>query len=311
MQRFVLYAFALFALLLFGGAYAGEETTPEKVVAKQKCKKAKGKCVKEKWKQKKHVAKKKAKPLGKVAPRIPKDYTPPALASPRMRAIVAAYKSCMYDGDGNRLNQALERNLGYRFEARIFGTPEKLANEVCLADALGLKRYETLADIVAANAQGELVEIPVLPHLEIADDLPLARRYARPWVRDWLVALARDMEQFVEKENREGRRTSAVIRIGSLVRSYHDQRRQTNSPASCQTEICSTHTTGATVDISNNRFRLGGKEQRWLRERLLADRKTGKIIMIEEAHPPHFHLFVIPPEFVPTGDIPNEPATKE
>ena len=311
MKRLMFYALTCLATVLFSDARASEDAVTEKVVAREQCEKAKVKCAKGKDKQKKRAAKKKTKPFGKVAPRIPKDYAPPALASPRTRGIIVAYKSCMYDGDENRLSRALERNLRYRFDASIFGSPEKLANEVCLSDALGLKRYETLAEIEAANAQGELVEIPILPHLEIADDLPDARRYARPWVRDYLVALARDVEQFVEKEGRAWRGTSAMIRVGSLVRSYADQRRQTNSPASCQSEICSTHTTGAAVDISNNRFSLLKKEQRWLRERLLADRKMGKIIMIEEAHPPHFHLFVLPPEFVPTNDGPVLPATKE
>ena len=285
MRRIMFCALLSLATLFFGGAEAGEAVILDQLAAKATCKKkVDGKCVKPSSKHKaKKAKKKKAKPLAKVSPRIPKNYTPPPRTGKRMTDIIAAYKSCMY-GDGDRLQNALERNFANRDTPELGGSPEKLGNEVCLADALGLKRYETLADIEAAKGT-ELVEVFASPVLIISDQLPDERRFARPWVRDYLVALSRAMEAHFAKE--EGGGDFTPLRVTSLVRSYKDQRRQKNSPASCRSEICSTHTTGATVDISNNFFYLGRKE------------RQGKIIMIQESFPPHFHVLVLPPEFVP------------
>lgn len=287
MKRFTLYALAFFIALLFGGAHAGEGAESTPAASKVECKKKmNGKCkpIKEAVR---HKTKQKPKPLAKVTPRIPKTYTPPRGAKKKLAEIIAVYKSCMY-GEGDRVTRALERNFS--------GEGYLLGNEVCLADAIGLKRYETLPDIESAKQSGELVEVSASPGLVIADDLPDVRHYARPWVREYLVALARDMEAHFAKE---GGSDFTPLRVSSLVRSYKDQRRQKNSPASCWTEICSTHTTGSAVDVSNNPFRMGKKEREWLRERLVLDRKNGKIVIVEEWFPPHFHIFVLPPEFVP------------
>ncbi len=299
MKRFALVALSLCAALLFGGAYAGEGEEVAHAAAKGQCKKdAKGKCLKPSAKPK---AKKKHKPLAKVPPRIPKAYTPPPRADAKFLAIVDAYKQCMY-GDDDAIERALALNLGERENEMLGGTPGKLGNEVCLSDALGLRRYETLADITSAGMRGELAEVLPSAGLAIADDLPAVRRFARPWVRDYLHSLARDLEAYAAKE---GIAEPTPFRIASMVRSYSDQRRQWNSPASCRTEICSTHTTGSAVDISNNFFHMNKKERTWLRERLLEDRRKGRIVMIEERFPPHFHIFVLPPDFVP-GKQPEE-----
>ncbi|OGZ05313.1 MAG: hypothetical protein A3C93_04665 [Candidatus Lloydbacteria bacterium RIFCSPHIGHO2_02_FULL_54_17] len=293
MKRFALVALPLCAALLFGGAYAREGGEVAHSAVKGQCKKdAKGKCLKPTVKPK---AKKKHQPIAKVPPRIPKAYTPPPRADARFLAIVDAYKQCMY-GEGDVIERALALNLLERESVMLGGTPEKLGNEVCLSDALGLKRYETLAEIESAGGRGELVEVFPRAGLSIADDLPAARRFARPWARDYLHSLARDLEAYADKE---GIVNLTPFKIASMVRSYSDQRRQWNSPASCRTEICSTHTTGSAVDISNNFFHMNKKERAWLRERLLEDRRKGKIVMIEERFPPHFHIFVLPTDFVP------------
>ncbi|MDO8520673.1 MAG: hypothetical protein Q7S52_01005 [bacterium] len=321
MKRILSCALAFCGTLLFGGVYADEIAGPTQVASQAKCKNTKSqKCtpakpsVKQKMKKKK-----KLKPLAPVKPSIRKDYTP-LVASPRMLAIIAVYKSCMYEGEENRLDRALGRALLPRGDKQLGSSPEKLGNEICLADALGLKRYEKSEDIREARRAGELVEIPTLPALVIADDIVADERsYARPWVRDYLVELARDMEKEFGGTDAKGReKRFTPLRIGSLVRSYENQRTQWNSPARCEflskerdergrlvdvwkeeKALCSAHTTGASADISLSGLFLGRKERAWLRKRLLLDRKLGKIIMIEERFPPHFHFLVIPPEFVP------------
>src|SRR3989344_6056742 len=314
MKRILVYALAFYGILIFGGVYAAKTAVPTEVAAQTKCKNAKGqKCtpakpgVKQKAKKKK-----KSKPLAPVKPSIRKDYTPP-VASPKMLAIIAAYKSCMYEGEENRLDRALIRALTPRGDRQLGSSPEKLGNEICLADALGLKHYEKFEDIREARRAGELVEILTLPALVIADDIVTdGRSYARPWVRDYLVELARDMEKEFGGKDAKGReRRFTPLRVGSLVRSYENQRTQWNSPARCEflskerdergrlvdvwkeeKALCSTHTTGAAADISLNGWFLGRKERKWLRKRLIEDRKLGKIIMIEERFPPHFHFLV-------------------
>jgi hypothetical protein len=84
------------------------------------------------------------------------------------------------------------------------------------------------------------------------------------------------------------------------VRSFEIQARLVRigkSPASCDyLPICSTHTTGSSIDISVRLLSL--KQFTWLEARLREDRKAGKILMIYEFFGGHFHVFVIPPEYV-------------
>lgn len=254
-----------------------------------------------KKKQRRPVAsvtiKKNAKPLARVRPRIAKEYTPSPHASEKMRLTVEAYKRCMY-GEGEAIPRALALNLEYRNDDSLKGSPEKLGYEVCLADALGFERYETQAEIDAKKGV-DLVEINS-PLVSISDQLPDERRYARVWVRDYVNKLALDMKTHFDEEAKKSGAASSFtpLRISSLVRSFGDQRRQRNSPASCRNEICSTHTTGAAVDISNHFIRLGSKEREWLKLRLLEDRSKGRIVMIQEYFAPHFHVLVIPPAFI-------------
>lgn len=305
MERLVVMALTFCAALLYGGHGSAQASVTGDVLAhatKKPCTKdAKGKCAKPAAK----TQPKKRKPIAKVPPRIPKNYTPPSV-DPKFLAIVTAYKECMY-GAGDPIERALNLNLAPRDDPALGGSPEKLGGEVCLADALGLTRYATIADIASAGKAGELVSIVDATGMAIADGIPPERRYARPWVRDYLALLARDMDAHFTKR---GVTDYTPLRVSSLVRSYRDQRRQWNSPASCKTEICSTHTTGSALDISNSRFHVGTKEREWIRERLLEDRRKGKIVMIEEWFPPHFHIFVLPPEFVPDdktkGSLPSQ-----
>jgi hypothetical protein len=136
------------------------------------------------------------------------------------------------------------------------------------------------------------------PLLGFPDDVPRNRRVARSWVNEYIVSLAKDMEHYMNQEQVE--HPDPLLRIPSTVRSFDVQEqlvRARRTPASCKyPPICSTHTTGSSVDISL-RY-LSGKQFRWLESRLREDRKAGKILMISEFLGGHFHMFVIPPEYV-------------
>lgn len=231
------------------------------------------------------------KPLGKVVARIAPDYKPRfggIFSSQSTKERIASYKECMFPEEG-RLDRAFTLNFANKDSDALAGSPAQLAYEVCLADAMGLSRYELMSDIEKGKTANELVELST-DGLVFSELLPSERRYARPWVKSYIETLAQDLKEHF---------TSGYtpLRVGSLVRSYSDQRRQHNSPASCATEICSSHTTGSAVDIALAPRFIGGAERSWLTERLLADRKKGVIVLIEEHHPPHYHVLVIPPPF--------------
>ena len=151
----------------------------------------------------------------------------------------------------DRAEYALLLNLKWRNSPQLGGTPEKIGYEVCFTDALGFVRYSDQVAIDAAKGI-DLVEVSPLfidfPS-DKANTIPFERRYARPWVKTYIETLAQDLHEFLAREHR-GQEVPR-LRMGSLVRSEVDQRRL-RSTANCSTEICSTHLTGATIDISNN-----------------------------------------------------------
>lgn len=307
MKRTIIGALALLLSLLFGSAAVGEEATLAQVGlthAKGPCKKVHGKCVKQKAKHRKAHAKKKPKPLTPVVPSIEKGYRPPFFTtSPRMQLAVLAYKQCMYDdarSESDVTLRALALNLSYREDQHISGSAEKIGREVCLADALGLKRYETQGDIDHAKGTELFAVSPQF--IEFPDDdgnrLPPERRFARLWVKEYVETLGRDLHaSLLARRTRSTIGAVPLLRVNSLVRSLADQSEQ-HSPAKCKNEICSTHLTGSTVDIANGEGRVSPESRKWIRERLLQDRKDGKIVMIQEFARPHYHIFVIPPEYV-------------
>jgi len=307
MKRAIVCALALLLSFLFGSTAAGALVVVEQVGlthAKKQCKKVHGKCVKQKAKRPKAHVKKKPKPLTPVLPSIERGYRPPFFTtSPRMQLAVLAYKQCMYDdvppGLG-AIERALALNLVYRADRNLAGSAEKIGREVCLADALGLKRYETQDDIDRAKNTELFAVSPQF--IEFPDDegnrLPSERRFARAWVKAYTEALAYDLHTYLLAHRASGALDGIpLLRVNSLVRSLRDQSAQ-YSPAKCKNEICSTHLTGSTVDIANGEGRVSGDVRQWIRARLLQDRKDGKIVMIQEFARPHYHIFVIPPEYV-------------
>lgn len=228
-------------------------------------------------------------PIGKVTPRISPNYNAGPFSWASTEERIAAYKQCMFPEEG-RLERALVLNLAVKDSVEMASDPRQLAYEVCLADAMGLARYEDMVSIEKGKREGSLVELST-EGLVFSDALPSERRYGTPWVKTYIEALALEMKKKFNGEY-------TPLRVGSLVRTFKDQQRQRNSPASCKTEICSSHTTGSAVDLSNVAKWSGDEERIWLRARLLEDRKLGKIVVIEEKHPPHFHVLVVPPQFV-------------
>ena len=216
--------------------------------------------------------------------------------SARQNEAIKAYNACV-SGGADPLRHAMDLAYARKDTFLLKGTPEQLGSEICLADVIGLSRYKTIDDINKATLSGELVSVDS-PLLAFPPELPLDRRFARPWVREYILSVARDLESYLKAEH--AAYELPLLRIPSVVRSFDVQNnlvRSGRSPAGCGSlPICSTHTTGSTIDISV-RF-LSLKEFVWLEHRLREDRKAGKIIMIYEVFGGHFHMFVVPPEYV-------------
>jgi hypothetical protein len=250
---------------------------------------------------------KKAKAQRAKRPHVrPKLFVPNRGLSDKQNEAIMAYNACVSGGD-NALRHAMDLAYEARDDISLKGTPEKLGRETCLAHVLGLSHYFGPRHIDRAVANGELIAI-TSPLLAFPEDIPFGRRSARPWVNDYIVSLARDMERFVYAEHSD----TFSLRIPSAVRSFDVQDRlvrRGQSPADCfYLSICSTHTTGSAIDISV-RF-LSPEQFTWLEARLRADRKFGKILVIYEQRGGHFHMFVIPPEYVAwyKEDAPNVPT---
>lgn len=227
-----------------------------------------------------------------------RQFVPLDSLSPHQIEAITAYNECISREYKNPLRHAMDLGYEYKDDSSLKGTPEKLGRESCIADMLGLSRYETIDDINKAKKMGELVLVDS-PLIEIPDDVPMERHYARVWVRDYITTLAQDMEAYLHARGIMSFH-SYVLRVPSIVRSFDVQDRLVRngrSPANCRFHaICSTHTTGSTIDISSRRIGLVGYT--WLLDRLLKDRKDGKILVILEALGGHFHVFVIPPKYV-------------
>jgi len=248
----------------------------------------------------------------KVYLSAPKQFVPFDKLSERQIEAIAAYNECMSKEYDDPLRHAMELAYEYKDDPSLKGTPQKLGRESCLADMFGLARYETLGDINNAKKLGELVIVDSTL-IEIPRGVPLERRYARVWVRDYITHLAEDMQaHFHEKRIFSFHRH--VLRVPSIVRSFDVQDRLVRSgksPANCNFRaICSTHTTGSTIDISSRRIGMVGYT--WLLERLLQDRRDGKIVFILESIGGHFHIFVIPPKYVSwyANDVPLKELSK-
>lgn len=229
---------------------------------------------------------------------VPKKFVPLDSLSPRQIEAINAYNQCVNNEDDDPVRYAMKLAYEYKDEPSLKGTPVKLGRESCLADMFHLSRYETIDDIGKAIKRKELVLVDP-PFVEIPDDIPIERRFARVWVKDYITSLAHDMEIYMRSRGIVALQTH-VLRVPSIVRSFDVQDRLVRSgrsPANCNFRaICSTHTTGSTIDISTRRIGIIGYT--WLLERLLQDRKDGKILVILESLGGHFHVFVIPPAYI-------------
>ena len=157
----------------------------------------------------------------------------------------------------------------------------------------GLERIEDEDDLADRIARKVLVPVPASGALAVNGELPENHRYCRPWTARFLSDLSRVHGALFHKP----------LVVTSAVRpvDYQKQLMETNGNATAaEGEIVSPHVTGATIDIAKQG--LTRQEMSWMRARLLALEKAGKIDVEEEFQQACFHITVY------KSYLPAEPA---
>lgn len=163
------------------------------------------------------------------------------------------------------------------------GTHDILVRQNVMADLDGLTRIQDDEDLSRMRDKRMLVAIPVNDGLRIDDRLPVDRRFCRPWVAQFLLALGRaHYQQF-----------HTPLQINSAVRTVSFQLRliRTNGNAApAGGEDASPHLTGQAIDIAKKG--LSTAEIAWMRLYLTPLQEDGKLDVEEEFQQACFHISV-------------------
>lgn len=163
------------------------------------------------------------------------------------------------------------------------GSYASLARQNDRSEADDLERIEDEDDLTDRIAHKLLVPLPASPALTVNGSLPENHRYCRPWTAEFLADLARGHAALFHRP----------LFVSSAVRpvDYQKQLMETNgNAAAAEGEIVSPHVTGAAIDIAKQG--LSRQEVAWMRTRLLALEKAGKIDVEEEFQQQCFHISV-------------------
>jgi hypothetical protein len=167
--------------------------------------------------------------------------------------------------------------------AALKGSHEILVRQNVIADQDGLVRIQDDDDLLRMRQKRMLVPIPTSEGLRIDERLPENRRFCRPWVAQFLIALGRaHYAQF-----------HVPLQVNSAVRTVSFQLRlmRTNGNAApANGETASPHLTGQAIDIGKKG--LSQAEIAWLRLYLTPILEDGKIDVEEEFQQACFHVSV-------------------
>jgi Family of unknown function (DUF5715) len=167
--------------------------------------------------------------------------------------------------------------------APLVGSLASLERQNQRGDAEGLTRIEDDAQLNAMRREGDLVALPVSAELRVNPELPVNRRYTRPWTEKFLIDTARAHYM----------RFHRSVQVNSAVRTVEYQRhliRVNGNAAPAEGGTASPHLTGATIDIGKKGLSLS--EIAWMRAYLLPLEQEGKIDVEEEFYQSCFHITV-------------------
>lgn len=165
----------------------------------------------------------------------------------------------------------------------LVGSHASLLRQNERTEADGLTRIADDDQLNELRREGQLVQVPVSSQLRVNDDLPVNRRYCRPWTAQFLNDLARA----------HAARFHAALQVNSAVRTVAYQKHLlliNGNAAPADGDIASPHLTGATIDIAKKG--LSTSEVSWMRAYLYPLQAAGKIDVEEEFYQSCFHITV-------------------
>jgi len=187
----------------------------------------------------------------------------PAVSSRRhhSRRIAARFNS------GRRGRNSRFRRIVFPFTP-LKGSHESMLrqNERTFGDDLERIQDDDQLQLLTENK--ELVDLPESDSVRIAANLPVERRYCRPWTRTFLDDMSR--EYYTE--------FGVPLQVNSAVRTVQVQkklRRRNRNAAMIDGDVASPHLTGAALDIA--RRGMTKNQIKWMRDYLLALRDAGQI----------------------------------
>lgn len=163
------------------------------------------------------------------------------------------------------------------------GSRASLVRQNERGEADGLERIEDDAQLNELRGQHALVAVPVSMSLRVNTELPVNRRYCRPWTAHFLSDLGRVHYA----------RFRRPLQVNSAVRTVEYQRHLievNGNAAPAEGDIASPHLTGATIDIAKKGLSIS--EIAWMRAYLLPLQTAGKIDVEEEFYQSCFHITV-------------------
>ena len=163
------------------------------------------------------------------------------------------------------------------------GSYESLVRQNEKSEADNLERIEDDDDLADRITHKMLVPVPVSAALTVNGNLPVNRRYCRPWTATFLTDLARTHNAAFH----------GPLEVSSAVRTvaYQKQLMRSNGNATAaEGDVASPHLTGATIDIA--KLGLSRQEIGWMRAWLLPLEQAGKIDVEEEFRQACFHITV-------------------
>jgi hypothetical protein len=167
--------------------------------------------------------------------------------------------------------------------ASLKGSREVLVHQNQMADSEGLERIKNDDALNRLRASHELIRLPETSSLDVNDELPIERRYARPWTVHFAVDIAKAYAS----------RFGDPLRVNSAVRTVSYQlrlQRVNGNAASVEGDTASPHLTGQAIDFGKHG--MTSAEIAWMRAYLLPLMQTGKIDVEEEFQQACFHISV-------------------
>lgn len=147
----------------------------------------------------------------------------------------------------------------------------------------GLVRIADDVQLDQMELDRAIVPLPASYGLRVNPDLPMDRRYCRPWTARFLADLARSHYE----------RFHRPFQVNSAVRTVAFQRALleiNGNAAPAEGDLASPHLTGAAVDIGKHGMSFS--EIAWMRAHLLPLQTAGKIDVEEEFYQACFHITV-------------------